>query len=209
VVSGDKLMLDNLINYLANQVGIEELESAITGEPPKQPNVPRLIENIVAKLPYTRRSKLGDELTDHFSIDSRALCKEANMYLNEDDILRLIEAGFDLGCHTASHAHCGALDATGAEVEIRQAKLDLERMSGQNVRAFSFPYAEKPSDEALQSIRASGFQADFQVGSRANPRNQKGPTWYRMPTYNITDPESFFVNVEVLPRLRALRHALS
>ncbi len=82
-------------------------------------------------------------------------------------------------------------------------------MSGQNVRAFSFPYADKPSDEALQSIRASGFQVDFQVGSRANPRNQKGPTWYRMPTFNITVPESFFVNIEVLLRLRALRHSLS
>jgi peptidoglycan/xylan/chitin deacetylase (PgdA/CDA1 family) len=209
VISGDKLMLDNLINYLANQVGIEELESVITGEAPKQPNVPSLIGNIIGKLPYTRRSKLGDELTDHFSIDSRALCKEANMYLNEEDIPRLIEVGFDLGCHTASHVHCGALDATGAEVEISQAKLDLERMSGQNVRVFSFPYADSPSDAALQSLRASGFQADFQVGSRANPRKQKGPTWYRNSTIKITDPESFFANVEVLPRLRALRHSLS
>ncbi len=208
-ISGDKLLLDNLINYLANQIGIEELESAITGEEPKCTNVPLLIANVIGKLPYPRRSRLGDELADRFNIDTRALCKEANMYLNEDDIPRLIQSGFDIGCHTASHAHCGALDAAGAEVEIGQAKIELERMSGKKLRAFSFPYDDPASDEALENIHKSGFQAEFKVSSRANSRKQKGPTWYRTSTIRITDPESFFTNVEVLPRLRAIRHSMT
>jgi hypothetical protein len=57
VVSGDKLMLDNLINLLANQVGVDVLESAITGKTASNVNAPKLIANVVAKLPYERRSQ--------------------------------------------------------------------------------------------------------------------------------------------------------
>jgi peptidoglycan/xylan/chitin deacetylase (PgdA/CDA1 family) len=209
IVSGDKLMLDNLINYLGNEVAVEKIETAITGKAPQTHSVVALISSVIGNLPYERRSVLGDELAEHFGIDSRGLCKQANLYLNKEDLPALIEAGFDIGCHTGTHADCGSLDQAGADAEIRMAKLNLERMTGRKIRAFSFPYDVAGSDAALRAIRDSGFEAEFKVSSRANSRKQKGPVWYRMSMRSVHDPESFFVNVEVLPRLRALRHSLN
>jgi peptidoglycan/xylan/chitin deacetylase (PgdA/CDA1 family) len=206
VVSGDGLMLDNLLNLLANQIGIGALETALTEAEPQYDNVPTLISEVVAKMPYEQRSRLADELSARYGLDPVALRRDSNLYLEPSDLPELKKYGIDIGCHTGSHAHCSSLDANAAEIEVIQAKRHLEEMSGLQVRVFSYPYSDRASDVAQQIIRRAGFKAEFLVNCRAMSRKHAGPIWYRT-SVDSSDPESLFVEIEILPRLRAIKHS--
>jgi peptidoglycan/xylan/chitin deacetylase (PgdA/CDA1 family) len=207
IVSGNGLMLDNLINLLANKIGISALETDITGAKPQHGNVPHLISEVIANLPYEERIGLSDKLCSKYGLNPTALRQESNLYLEAHEVPELKKFGFDIGCHTGTHAHCGSLDTNAADIEIIQAKRHLEEMSGRPVRVFSYPYDIPANDSALKVIRSAGFQAEFLVSSRAMSRKHVGPIWYRT-SVKAPDPKSLFVDIEVLPRLRAIKHSL-
>jgi peptidoglycan/xylan/chitin deacetylase (PgdA/CDA1 family) len=210
LVGGSELMLDNLLCLLANRVGLGTIEAAITGETPRCTSVGQLIARVVADLPYAKRLGLGKSLASRFDVDAAACRERSNLYLCPDDLPRLVDLGIEIGNHTASHVHCRSLDPASADSEITRSKRMLEAWSGTRVRAFSYPYgAERDAtDVAEEAIRSSGHEAEFLVHARATARGHGGPLWYRTGIH-ARDSKRLFVELEVLPRLRAFRHALA
>lgn len=210
LVDGTGLMLDNMLCLLANRVGLADLESAITAATPRCSNLPQLIAQVVAELPYAQRLDLDTRLATRFDIDATSCRERANLYLRPDDLPRLVDFGIEIGNHTASHVHCRVLDPESADAQIGRAKRMLETWSGAPVRAFSYPYGAERDATAVaeRAIRSSGHEAEFLVHARATARGHGGPLWYRTGIH-ARDSKRLFVELEVLPRLRAFRHALA
>jgi peptidoglycan/xylan/chitin deacetylase (PgdA/CDA1 family) len=60
-------------------------------------------------------------------------------YLNEHQLRELSDAGFEIGCHSMTHAYLDELDEASLRVEIVEAKTRLEQITGKPVAHFSCP----------------------------------------------------------------------
>ena len=77
-------------------------------------------------------------------------------FLNAHDILELKEAGWDIGCHSATHADFSRLDKDGIKKEIIDAKMNLEKELGMPISYFSYPKG-KYSPEILSAVGKAGY----------------------------------------------------
>ena len=60
--------------------------------------------------------------------------------LNWDEIGTLAAGGFELGAHTQTHPALPHLSPAEAEREMVESKIEIARQTGQEVRAFAYPY---------------------------------------------------------------------
>lgn len=60
-------------------------------------------------------------------------------YLSTDELRSLSDWGFDIGCHSMTHAYLSDLDLKGLRRELIEPKLRLEQITGQAVEHFSCP----------------------------------------------------------------------
>lgn len=79
-------------------------------------------------------------------------------YMTPSQVRELSAAGFEIGCHSMTHAYLNDLDSSGLKREITDAKNMLEQMTGTHVNHFSCPggrYDRRATDVA----RAAGFRS--------------------------------------------------
>ena len=115
----------------------------------------------------------------------------------------------EIGNHTNSHVHCRSLEPAEITAEIEGAKTELERMSGQNIRAFALPYGNQRdlTPMLLKTLRSTGHQAVFLVGAKSNYIRPADDIWYRVslsgkPLHPLSR------TLRVFPILRSLRDML-
>jgi peptidoglycan/xylan/chitin deacetylase (PgdA/CDA1 family) len=60
-------------------------------------------------------------------------------YLSDHQVRELSDAGFEIGCHSMTHAYLDELNDAGLRVEIVEAKARLEQVTGKRVAHFSCP----------------------------------------------------------------------
>ncbi|MBQ3090634.1 MAG: polysaccharide deacetylase family protein [Oscillospiraceae bacterium] len=89
-----------------------------------------------------------------FHLNSGCLGREEYVYTDEAPFLY---AGHEIACHTVSHPHLTRLPESEMLWEIFGDKGQLERLIGQPVRGFSYPYGEV-SEGAAQAVRLSGLE---------------------------------------------------
>lgn len=82
--------------------------------------------------------------------------------LTGDELLTLKSAGWDIGCHSATHAHFVTLDENGEKVEVREAKQLLEQCIGIPVSSFAYPKGGY-TESIVEKIREAGFRTAFTV----------------------------------------------
>ena len=86
-------------------------------------------------------------------------------------------------------------------------KAELEALSGTKVRSFSLPYGSSTdlTRDLAEHLERSGHKAVFLSESVANPRGADPFHLDRVSTRAESD-DTFFFEIEVLPRLRAVRN---
>jgi peptidoglycan/xylan/chitin deacetylase (PgdA/CDA1 family) len=201
-----RLMLDNVLAYLTNTLGLERVERAITGRAGTRSALPAVLEEVVAPLPYGERLGLAERLVAHFELDEDELLRRYRLYLEPSELLSLAELGVEIGCHTASHVHCRCLGPTEAQREIVDAAAALTKLVEKPVRAFSSPYGSELDATTVvrDALRASGQEIAFLVDSGTNGRRHVGQNWSRV-AMDWPGPHSPFARLEILPRLAMVR----
>nr|MDP9112108.1 polysaccharide deacetylase family protein [Acidobacteriota bacterium] len=79
------------------------------------------------------------------------------------DLEGWVRDGFEIGAHTVNHVNLGVCNLEESRFEIVESGAQLERMIGQPVKLFSFPFG-KVADirpEATAFIREAGYSALF------------------------------------------------
>ncbi|MCS7092412.1 MAG: polysaccharide deacetylase family protein [Patescibacteria group bacterium] len=75
--------------------------------------------------------------------------------LDKRNLQRLSSEGWDIGCHSDSHADLGKLSSLERKKEIRNSKLKLKKL-GFNIRFFSYPYG-KYSQSIVSSVKKARY----------------------------------------------------
>lgn len=83
--------------------------------------------------------------------------------LSAQEVVGLIEHGFEVGSHTVNHVDLGQVSAQEAVIELEKSKSDLEEIVGRPVDLFSFPYGRRWNirPEVVDIAKRSGYGAMF------------------------------------------------
>jgi peptidoglycan/xylan/chitin deacetylase (PgdA/CDA1 family) len=83
--------------------------------------------------------------------------------LNAGDLLKLNQAGMTIGAHTRTHPILSLSSVEEARREIRDCKVELERMLGQMVWAFAYPFGNPATvgEREFHLAREAGYTCAF------------------------------------------------
>jgi peptidoglycan/xylan/chitin deacetylase (PgdA/CDA1 family) len=210
-VGNQRLAPDNLICYVANVVGMKAINSAARAIPGKeQTELHSLAEVFGTFLPVislAERDVFLDALRQLAGIDEVRMASEANLYVTGKQLRELNAFDIEIGNHTYTHTYCRTFSEAEFVSELDRNKAELESISQTRVRAFSQPYGSSKdvTPELKRHLKTSGHQAIFLSESAANPRNGDPFHFDRVSLCRAGD-ETLFFEIEVMPRLRAIRN---
>jgi len=98
-------------------------------------------------------------------------------YLNSSQVRELDALGFEIGCHSMTHAYLPDLSDLELRREIAEAKLTIEQIVGHPIEHFSCPGGRFDS-RTLETARRAGFRtvanSRFHANSAANSSYELG-----------------------------------
>jgi peptidoglycan/xylan/chitin deacetylase (PgdA/CDA1 family) len=210
-LDNQRLAPDNLVCYAANVLGMETVNAAARAvrgaESPEFRFLSDIFEKFFPSLTLAEREAFLEALRSSGEINERCLAKEAGLYLTREQLRALPCFDFEIGNHTYSHVHCRSLRRQDFGGEIDRNKAELEAASGNRVRSFSQPYGSSIdlTPELVRHLKQTGHEAVFLSESVANP-----PTadLFHLDRVNsrVDGDDTFFLELEILPRLRAVRN---
>jgi peptidoglycan/xylan/chitin deacetylase (PgdA/CDA1 family) len=126
--------------------------------------------------------------------------------LEAGDFAELRKLKVEIGNHTHSHVHCGALAPHELQTEIVTARDELVALSGGAVRAFSVAYGHERDlpPTVLEVLRESGHKAIFLVHARSNLVRKAPDVWYRV-SFRNESVARLPMRLSVLPLIRSAR----
>jgi peptidoglycan/xylan/chitin deacetylase (PgdA/CDA1 family) len=120
-------------------------------------------------------------------------------HLSHGQLRELSALGFEIGCHSMSHAYLTDLDEEGLDREIVQAKSQLEQMIGAPVQHFSCP-GGRFNLQVAQFARKAGYKTVATSRIHANSNSTDHFALGRAPVMRSTSLPQF----EKLCRARGL-----
>jgi peptidoglycan/xylan/chitin deacetylase (PgdA/CDA1 family) len=213
-IDNQRLAPDNLVCYVANVMGMEAIRSAARTVRGSSNLELRSLSDVFARflpaISLAERSNFLDALEQLAGIDDSQMAKEAGLYLTSKQLRDLASFDFEIGNHTYTHVHCRSLTELEFGSEVDRNKAELEDISGSKVRSFSQPYGSSTdlTPELVDHLQHSGHEAAFLSESVANRRGADPFHLDRVSSRAESD-DALFLEVEVLPRLRAVRNRFS
>jgi hypothetical protein len=212
-LNNQRLAPDNLVCYVANMYGIGMINNAVQCLQRDGNLQIRSLSDVFTKFfPSITLSQRGEfllALRRLAGISERRLAEESALYLSTGQLRSLAAFDFEIGNHTYTHVHGRSLSPVEFDEEIDRNQAELEGLSGKKVQAFSQPYGSSKdlTPELASHLKHTGHRAVFLSESTANSR---GTPHYHLDRVNArTDrDDAMFFDLEVLPRLRAVRNRL-
>jgi peptidoglycan/xylan/chitin deacetylase (PgdA/CDA1 family) len=212
-LDNQRLAPDNLVCYVANVLGMETIRSAARAvrgaETPELRFLSEVFTCFFPAISLAEREVFLDALRQLAGINENRMAKEAGLYLTSKQLCGLASFDFEIGNHTYTHVHCRSLSREEFGPQVDRNKTDLEAVSGTKVRSFSLPYGSSTdlTRDLAEHLQRSGHKAVFLSESVANPRGA-GPFHLDRVSTRTESDDTFFFELEVLPRLRAVRNRI-
>lgn len=213
-LNNQQLALENLVCYVTNIYGLDTVNSAIRSVAGTSNLMVRSLLHVFSRfLPATSlegRQNFRSALARSAGINEGEMAAEADLYLTSQQLRDLANFKFEIGNHTYAHTNCRTLSSTDFPSEIDKNKTVLEEISGTHVRSFSVPYGSSVdlTHDLCEHLRRNGYKALFLAEGRANSSWTHDLKLDRVSIKASTDP-ALFSEIEILPRLRAIRSSLS
>jgi peptidoglycan/xylan/chitin deacetylase (PgdA/CDA1 family) len=212
-LDNQRLAPDNLVCYVANVLGMGTINAAVRTVPGKEKlelhSLAEVFGAFFSVISLDEREVFLDALRQFSGVKESCLAADANLYLTSKQLCDLKSLDFEIGNHTFTHTHCRSLSRYEFVSEVDRNKAVLEAVSGTKIRSFSLPYGSSKdlTPELAEHLERSGYQAVFLSESVANRRRPNLSHIDRISTLAESDDTLFF-EIEVLPRLRAIRNRL-
>jgi len=212
-LDNQRLAPDNLVCYVANVFGMETIRSAVRtvqgGEGFEIQTLSDVFTHVFPAISLAEREVFLETLRQLAGINESRMAKEADLYLTSKQLGDLASFDFEIGNHTYTHVHCRSLTPEEFGPQVDRNKAELEAISGTKVRSFSQPYGSSTdlTRDLAEHLERSGHKAVFLSESVANPRGADPLHLDRISTPADRD-YTLFLEIEVLPRLRAVRNRL-
>jgi lipid II:glycine glycyltransferase (peptidoglycan interpeptide bridge formation enzyme)/peptidoglycan/xylan/chitin deacetylase (PgdA/CDA1 family) len=212
-LDNQRLAPDNLVCYVANMLGMETIRAAARAvrgnETPELHSLSEVFTSFFPAISLAEREAFLEALRQLAGINESRMAEEAGLYLTTGQLRSLASFNFEIGNHTYTHVHCRSLSREEFGPQVDRNKAELEAVSGTKVRSFSQPYGSSTdlTSDLAEHLERSGHKAVFLSESVANPRGADPFHLDRVSTRAESDDTLFF-EIEVLPRLRAVRNRL-
>ena len=208
-----RLAPDNLVCYVANMKGMEAINAAAQTVRGAANPVLRSLADVFTRffpsLSLAERDAFLESLRNLGEISEGRLAKEASLYVTTEQLRSLARFNIEIGNHTYTHVHCRVLSQAELRQEVDRNKQELEDLSGRKVRSFSQPYGSSKdlTPELVRHLKQSGHEFAFLSESSTNPRGAD-PFFLDRVNSRVDGDDVFFLDLEILPRLRAVRNQL-
>jgi peptidoglycan/xylan/chitin deacetylase (PgdA/CDA1 family) len=212
-LNNQQLAPDNLVCYVANTLGMKPINAAARvargDHQPELLSMSDVFSIFFPAISLAEREIFLEALRRLSGIDERQIAAQANLYLTSQELGDLAAFNFEIGNHTYAHVHCRSLSQENLDAQVDKNKADLETISGTKVRSFSQPYGSSidVTPELVQHLERSGHAAIFLSESVAN-RKGADPLHLDRVSVRADSNATLFFELEVLPRLRAIRNRL-
>jgi peptidoglycan/xylan/chitin deacetylase (PgdA/CDA1 family) len=202
---------DSLVCYAANISGMKMINEAAaslnrrnTCEMKTQAEV---FASLFPSISLQERQAFLETLAELAGIDTSKLAHDAGLYLTCDQVRELAASGFEIGNHTYSHVRCRSLKSEDFHQEIEKNNAELTALAGRPVRSFSVPYGSSDdlTKDLVNNLLENGHKAVFLSESAANSRGKDQFCYDRVSVQTGND-QALFWDIEVMPRLRAIRN---
>lgn len=213
LVGNKELGLDNLICYVAKSAGIKVVNSAafeaLGRRKQTYTSLEQFFDHLLPALSHTEVRRFREALATSAGIHAADLAREAQLYVNEEQLRSLASDGFEIGNHTLSHVFCRSLASNEFVEEIYSNKTKLESITGRTVRAFSVPYGSPIdlTEELERHLHDSKYEATFLARNRSNTPATSLTCLNRIAIHAGSDGDTFG-EIEIFPRLRSLADIL-
>lgn len=107
--------------------------------------------------------------------------------LTPKQIKELACAGWEIGCHSATHSDFWALNTQEIKQEIMDAKIKLESRLGTRIKYFAYPKG-RYNKEILETVKASGYNLAVSMDDRLIRVNMN---IYTVPRVGVDNTHSF------------------
>jgi len=212
-LNNQRMAPDNLVCYVANTKGMETIKAAVGAightEFSELRSLSEVFSSFFPSITLAEREVFLEALRHLAGISEPRMAEESALYLTTQQLCSLASFDFEIGNHTYSHVHCRRLARTEFCEEIDRNRAELEALSGTKVRSFSQPYGSSKdlTADLASHLRKSGHEAVFLSESVAN---LQGADLFHLDRVNprVQSDDSLFLDLEVLPRLRAARNRL-
>ena len=124
----------------------------------REPNAIHMLGRTIESLPANERDAVADELHRLAGISTRRR-------LDGQGMAALVEAGFELGFHTARHYLLTTLDDVRLGRELTDGREALNEISGKPITTMAYPHG-KADARVAEAARAAGFEVAFTGGSK-------------------------------------------
>jgi peptidoglycan/xylan/chitin deacetylase (PgdA/CDA1 family) len=208
-----QLALDNLVCYVVNVLGMDTINAAVREANGIADLELRSLTDVFARflpaISLPSREAFHEALVRLAGIREGDLAGDANLYMTSRQLRDLADFDFEIGNHTYSHVNCRRLSREELGREIDANRTALETISGRRVRSFSVPYGSSSdlTTDVEAHLGSSGHEAVFLVESVANRQQGDSIHYYRV-SINAANDATLFSEIEVLPRVRAIRNRL-
>lgn len=132
-------------------------------------------------LPLHIKVKFIDKCFKDIFSEEEKLCQE--FFMNENQLQALAKAGMAVGAHTHSHFPLKLLSDKEQTFEIEQSKKILEKILGQKIEQFSYPFGDY-NDFTLRILQKNEFK--LAVTNRAGLLTKKN-NCLKLPRYDTRD----------------------
>jgi peptidoglycan/xylan/chitin deacetylase (PgdA/CDA1 family) len=208
-----RLAPDNLVCYVANVLGMDLINAAVRAVPGQEntrlQSLTEVFKRFFPAISLADRDLFLDVLAHRSGVIQSQMAEQAGLYLTTQQLRELASFDFEIGNHTYTHTYCRVFSEQDFSSEVDRNKAELEARSGTKVRSFSQPYGSSKdlTPELAEHLVRTGHQAVFFSQSVANPASADLFHLDRVSTCAESDDALFF-EIEVLPRLRAVRNRL-
>ena len=111
-------------------------------------------------------------------------------YMSPSQLRELSDLGFEIGCHSMSHAYLNDLDDAGLHREIAEAKLQLEQIIGKPIEHFSCP-GGRYNRRVKEVVREVGYRSMATSLAHANSPSTDRFELGRIPVMRESTLNSF------------------
>jgi peptidoglycan/xylan/chitin deacetylase (PgdA/CDA1 family) len=212
-LDNQRLAPDNLVCYVANVLGMETIRAAAgtvrgVGTFELQ-SLSEVFNCFFPAISLAEREVFLDALRQSAGINEGRMAREAGLYLTSKQLGEMASFDFEIGNHTYTHVHGRSLSRLDFGPQVERNKAELEAASGTKVRSFSQPYGSSKdlTRDLAEHLHRSGHEAVFLSESVSNPRGAD-PFHLNRVSSRAESDDTFFFEIEVLPRLRAVRNRL-
>ncbi len=141
----------------------------------------RLCRRLKPMRPCEREAVLSD-LRAQVGADEAG--RETHRALGEDELRRLAAGDVEIGGHTVGHPTLAVLEPAQQQAEIREGNARLQRILGQPVKSFSYPFGN-PSDFTAETVEILRREGVTHACAGCAERLHAGSDVYRLPRHVV------------------------